>query len=426
MQKGGIFMSIKLKRLLVIYTVTALIALTGYAYAAAGQLRRVRLTAGYESARAFEAAVSAAEDLSATFKKLRYATDDALGKSLCARALADAESAETALSILPFETQELEKLQGFLGRAGDYAGSLCALTERSLPAEHREHLLAFGEAAADFAAHLQELQGKLHEGSVRMDTLEKPVRNVTDGDTELLSALLLGYEGSFSSPVEFAYEGRYSPAEVPAAGSLKEDEALAVAARAAGVEPRELREEYDYEGPEGRRCYSAGGLLLGVSSRGLEFMGQSRLVSRAELDRDEAQKRAEEFLARMGYADLQLYDTGGSETVAVFRYAPTQDGIMRPDDALSLSVALDDGSIYALDATNYSPWAVDVSWNTDEEEARAVLPEGVEAGEARRLILRTLSGAYLPCWELRCTDEAGESASIYVDAETGRQYRIDL
>ena len=70
-------MSIKFRRLLVIYTVTALIALSGYAYAAAGQLRRARLTAGYESARAFEAAVSAAEDLSATFKKLRYATDDA-------------------------------------------------------------------------------------------------------------------------------------------------------------------------------------------------------------------------------------------------------------------------------------------------------------------------------------------------------------
>ena len=53
-------MSIKLKRLLVIYTAAALIALSGYAYAASGQLRRVRLTAGYESARAFEAAVSAA------------------------------------------------------------------------------------------------------------------------------------------------------------------------------------------------------------------------------------------------------------------------------------------------------------------------------------------------------------------------------
>ena len=426
MQKGGIFMSIKLKRLMVVYTAAALIALSGYSYAAARQLQRVRLTAGYESARAFESAVSAAEDLSVTFRKLRYATDDALGKSLCARALADAQSAETALSILPFETQELEKLQGFLGRAGDYAESLCALTDRSLPAEHREHLLAFGEAAADFAGQLRELQGKLHEGSIKMDTLEKQVRNVNDGDTQLLSALLLGYEGSFASPEEFVYEGRYSPAESPAAGSLREEEALAVAAKAAGVEPRELREEYDYEGPEGRRCYSAGGLLLGVSSRGLEFMGRSRLVSRAELDRDEAQKRAEDFLARMGYADLQLFESGGSETIAVFRYAPTQDGVMRPDDALRISIALDDGSVYALDATKYSPWAVDVSWDTDEEEARATLPEGVEAAEARQLILKTLSGAYLPCWELRCTDESGESASVYVDARTGRQYKVEI
>ena len=426
MQKGGIFMSIKLKRLMVVYTAAALIALSGYSYAAARQLQRVRLTAGYESARAFESAVSAAEDLSVTFRKLRYATDDALGKSLCARALADAQSAETALSILPFETQELEKLQGFLGRAGDYAESLCALTDRSLPAEHREHLLAFGEAAAEFAGQLRELQGKLHEGSIKMDTLEKQVRNVNDGDTQLLSALLLGYEGSFASPEEFVYEGRYSPAESPAAGSLREEEALAVAAKAAGVEPRELREEYDYEGPEGRRCYSAGGLLLGVSSRGLEFMGRSRLVSRAELDRDEAQKRAEDFLVRMGYADLQLFESGGSETIAVFRYAPTQDGVMRPDDALRISIALDDGSVYALDATKYSPWAVDVSWDTDEEEACATLPEGVEAAEARQLILKTLSGAYLPCWELRCTDESGESASVYVDARTGRQYKVEI
>ena len=426
MQKGGIFMSIKLKRLLVIYTAAALIALSGYAYAAAGQLRRVRLTAGYESARAFEAALSAAEDLSAVFKKLRFTTDDALGKALCARALADAQSAETALSILPFETQELEKLQGFLGRAGDYAESLCALTDRSLPAEHREHLLSFGEAAADFAEHLRELQGMLHEGSILMDTLEKPVRNVTDGDTQLLSALLLGYESSFTAPEEFQYEGRYSLAAAPAAGSLKEEEALAIAAKAVGVEPRELREEYSYEGPEGRRCYSAGGTLLGVSSRGLEFMGQSRLVSRAELDRDEAQKRAEDFLARMGYTDLQLYAAGGSETIAVFRYAPQQDGVMRPDDALSLSIALDDGSVYALDATKYSPWAVDVSWNTDEEEALATLPEGVEVDVTRRLILKTLSGTYRPCWELTCTDDAGESARICVDAGTGRQYRVEI
>ena len=200
MRKGGIFMSIKLKRLLVIYTAAALMALSGYSYAAARQLKQIRLTAGYESARAFEAAVSASEELSETFQKLRFAGDDALGKSLCARACAAAMSAETALSVLPFETQELEKLQGFLGHAGDYAASLCALTDRSLPAEHRAHLLAYGEAAADFAARLREMQGALHAGSIRMDTREKTVRNVDDNGRQLLSALLLGLALSRSSP----------------------------------------------------------------------------------------------------------------------------------------------------------------------------------------------------------------------------------
>ena len=419
-------MSIKIKRLLVIYTAAALVALSGYSYAAARQLKQIRLTAGYESARAFEAAVSAAQELSDSFRSLRFATDDALGKSLCARACAAAMSAETALSVLPFETQELEKLQGFLGRVGDYAASLCALPDRSLPDEHRQHLLAYGEAAADLSARLREMQGQLHAGSIRMDTREKAVRNVDDGGRQMLSALLLDYEGSFASPGEFSYEGRYSLTPQAAAGSLKEEEVLAVAAKAAGVEPRELMEEYDYEGPEGRRCYSAGGLLIGVSSRGLEFMGRSRLVSRAELRMEDAQKKAEEFLSRMDYTDLELYSSGGSETVAVFHYAPAQDGILRPDDGLSVSVALDNGEVYALDATQYSPWAVELSWNTDEEGALATLPEGVEAVSARRLILKTLSGGYLPCWEIACADDAGESARVYVDAGTGRQYKVEV
>ena len=110
----------------------------------------------------------------------------------------------------------------------------------------------------------------------------------------------------------------------------------------------ELREEYNYEGPDGRRCYSAGDLLLGVSSRGLEFMSRPRLIESAALSEDEARERAERFLERLGYENLELYagETGGG--AASFRFAPTQDGVPRPDDALTLSVALDDGTVCAF------------------------------------------------------------------------------
>ena len=421
-------MALKFWRLVLIYTLAALIALTAYAFAAARQLDRLRLTAGLESARAFEAAVNAAEGLSETLTKISFVTDEALGKSLCAQAYADALSAETALSVLPFDTQELEKLQGFLGRAGDYIESLCALTQTQLPDEHREHLRSFGDAAADFAGQLRAMQARLHEGSILMDTREQRLPNVDDGGTQKLSALLLGYENGFTAPEEFAYEGQYSPAQELSGGTLSDAEAMELAARAADVEPRELREEYDYEGPDGRRCYSAGGLLLGVSSRGLEFMGRSRLVSRAELSREQAREKAEAFLTRMGYEDLALYEAGGGENVAVFVYAPTQEGVMRPDDALRISIALDDGSVYALDATRYSSRAAELSWDTDEESALATLPPGTEAASARRLIMKSPGGTYLPCWELTIPGEgeSGPAARVYVDARTGRQCRVEI
>ena len=419
-------MSRKLRRLAVIYVLAALVALGGYAFAAARQLRQLRLMAGYESARAFEEAVTAVEDLSASFGKLAYANDEALGKRLCAQACADALAAETALSVLPFPTQELEKLLGFLGRAGDYAGSLCALTDTRLPEEDRAHLADCAAAAADFSRRLLDMQAKLHDGSIDMDTRERRLVNVEREDRHTLSALLLDYEGAFAAPAEFAYEGRFSPAQEEAGGTLTPEEAVALAAKAVDVEPRELREEFDYEGPDGRRCYSAGGTLLGVSSRGLEFMGQTRLVSTAALTRDQARERAEGFLERMGYASLALWAEGESGNVALFCYAPTQDGVMRPDDALGVSIALDDGSVYAFDATEYSEKAVELSWQIDEDEAAATLPEGVQAISVRPLILKSPGGRCLPCWELSCAGPSEEGARVYVDAETGRQWRIEL
>ena len=419
-------MSKKIRVLLIAYLLAALVGLGGLAWASQSRLAWYRAASDLSAARAFEEAVTAADGLSLSLRKLSYAEGGPLGRSLCAQAHADALACDTALSVLPFATQELEGLLGFLNRAGDYTASLCALSADALDAADRQHLAELGQAAGQLADALRELQGSVHAGEVTMDRRETPIRNVGQTQAETLSQKLLGTESGFAAPADFAYEGRFSPIDAKSPGTLTEGETRAIAAKAAGVEERELRDEYSAEGPEGRRCYSAGGLLVGVSARGLEYVAQSRLVEGGRLSREEAQKIAESFLTTNGFEDLTPERSGGSDAVASFLFVPTQDGAARIADGVTVSVALDDGSIYAFDATRYDPEPVELDWNTDEEAARAALPENVTAESARKVILHSPGGRPLACWEMACTGLEGETVHIYVDAADGRPCRIEL
>lgn len=420
------FISVKFRRLAAIYILAAVAALAGLAAVCNARLSYYRLAADYSSASALDETVSAVAELSSSLKKLRYVTDDTLGRSICSKAYAEAMRAEAAMSVLPFSTQELEKLSGFLNLAGDYSASLLAQAEDELSEEQKNHVQQLSDAAADFADRLTQLQTEVNEGSLLLDSMEK--RRFARGESgpgELLSARMLSYEEEFTSPEEFVYDGQYSPGEEEQAGELSEEEAKEQAAKAAGVELRELKDEYNYEGTMGRRCYSAGDLKLCVSSRGLESMSQTRLVSSGGIKADEARAAAEEFLQRMGYNGLVLSGENVSETMAVFRFAPEQEGAIRRDDCIIISVALDDGSIYSFDATRYSEAEPELSWNTDEKAARATLPEGLEAEYAGKVIIKSPGGKYLGCWELICGAEDGERMRIYVDAESGRQCKIE-
>ena len=419
-------MSVKIKRLLVIYTAAALICLGALAWTAADRLGFYRREAGYGSTRAFEEAASAAGDLSLTLKKLAYVTDDALGRSLCARAAADARAAETAISVLPFATWELEQTQGFLNRCGDYAMSLVAQAGAAPDEEARGHIADLSAAAAELSGRLTELRAMLRDGSAVMDSREKPLSNLEREDAPKLSALLLDFEGQLRAPEPFAYEGVFSPREQRAPGTLDESRTRGLAAKAAGVEERELKEERCAEGPDGRRCYSAGGLLIGVSGRGLDWLAQSRLIGAATVDAEQAPAIAENFLAANGYEGLKLDSAGDNGALAVLRYAPEQDGALRPDDGVMVSVALDDGAVYAFDATNYDAEPVSVSWDTDRETARAALPENATPVSDRRVIRKSPGGTRRAAYEFVCTGTEGETLRIYVDAATGRQSAIEL
>ena len=133
-------MSAKAKQLIIIYTAAALVTLSVLSAVLYSKLAVYRLTALYSSSGAFETTVSAVDGLSRSLKKSLYVTDATLGRSICTQAYSNALAAEAALSALPFSTQELEQLSGFLNRAGDYAKSLGAQSGDKLSDEQKQQL----------------------------------------------------------------------------------------------------------------------------------------------------------------------------------------------------------------------------------------------------------------------------------------------
>lgn len=419
-------MSGKAKFIFGTYIAAALVVLSLCCAIGYSRLREYRQAAAYSSRASFETTVKAVDSMGAALEKSLYATDGGMCSSLCGQVYASASAAEAALLSLPFETVELENLASFLNLAGDYAYSLAPqAAENGFSREEQEQLSALSQQAGDFAALLRQLQMDLNNGLALLDSREEQLQNVGLPEGGKISASLLEYEGAFDGSA-FEYDGKYSLKAETEAGDLSEEQAMELAARVAGVDVRELKEEYSYSGTDGRRCYSAGDMLICVSSRGLESIGQSRLVSSGRLSTEKARQKAEEFLSTLELEELALISYSDSGTIASFNFAQVQDGALRLNSGVKVSVALDDGSIYAYNGENYSYEAAELNWATDEEEAAAQLPENVSSEGVRRVTIRSAGDRELPCYEFSCLNGEGESLKIYVNAQTGKQCRIDI
>lgn len=419
-------MSGKAKFIFGTYIAAALVVLSVCCAIGYSRLTDYRRAAAYSSRASFETTVKAVDSMGSALKKSLYATDGGMCSSLCGQVYASASAAEAALLSLPFATQELENLAGFLNLAGDYAYSLApVVSEEGFTQEQQEQMESFSQQAGDFAALLRQLQMDLNNGLVLLDSREQRLQNVGEPDEGKISAALLEYETGFDGSA-FEYDGKYTLKDEPEAGELSEEEAKELAATVAGVESRELKEEYSYSGTDGRRCYSAGDMIICVSSRGLESIGQSRLVSSGRLSTEKARQRAEEFLSKLGLEEMALISYSDTGTVASFNFAQVQDDALRLDSGVKVSVALDDGSIYAYNGEDYSYETAELSWNTNEETAAQQLPESVSSEGVRRVTIQSEGGREIPCYEFSCLNAQGENLKIYVDAQTGKQCRIDI
>lgn len=411
----------------------AVIAVLGvYALLCARNVAVYRRAAHYSASSTLEETVNAAENMRASLEKAEYATDGEMRARLTSDAYAAALSCESALSALPFATQELERISGYLNDTAAYCRALSAAS--TAEDTERDNIRALASLARSLSDSLKELQQNYHNGEVTMDTKELRLQNLgTAGEaTRRVSGELLRYESEFPqyTALKIGQSGQAEESDtVPAAylgkERLSDAEKLAVAAAFAGVSPAEVRLAYSYEGADGLKAYTAGDALITVGAQGVISMGRSRLVSEETLTLVTAQKLAYEFLDKRGYEDMTLLDAESANGLAHMRFVSSQDGALFVDNAITLSLALDDGAVCAFNASAYSPDEVSAAWELAEGDAGALAPENVTIENAERVIIRTESGESTGAYKLTCRDRDREIA-LYYNAVSGKQERIEL
>ena len=408
----------------------ALVAVLGiYSFISYQRLENYRLSSNYSAQLSFEETVSAVDRMSETLKKSPYATDGPMCGKLCSQVYADAMAAEAAMSTLPFSTVELEEMAGYLNQVGDYAYSLCstAVTEGFTP-QDVDKLTELSGIASQLSASLRELQSSVHEGSILLDKRERQVFNVgRDKDTAYVSAEFLRFEDEFPHRSSLSYDGKYNKVEEKAReGRLSDAQLLAKAARFAGVSPGDMRLCYEYSGSAGQKCYSAGDFQLVVDGQGVESMSRVRIVEESRISEDEALKAAESFLEKQGFQNLSMTESSIEGNLARFRFCPMQGDVLLPQRCLSLSIAMDDGSVYSFNRGGYSEEKVKAQWNVSEQQAVDTLPESLSLQQSDKVIMESEGGREQAEYRLKCTNDKNNVITIYVDANTGRQNRIEL
>jgi len=152
-----------------------------------------------------------------------------------------------------------------------------------------------------------------------------------------------------------------------------------------------------------------------------------RDVNNKKIGLKEARQKALEFLNSHGYKGMKpvSYDENGND--GVFTFVATQDGVLIYPEKLTVKVALDDGEIVGLQASDYvyehharklpKP-------KVTKEEARQVLnPDMKVRSQSLALILNEMSEETL-CYEFTGTIN-NEGYKIYINAETGVEETIE-
>ena len=356
----------------------------------------------------------------------------------------EANMAQTYLTRLPIETQELENTQKFLNQVSDYSYSLSRknIYGENLSNEDLTNLEELHSYSIDLENTLAQLSEDINSGRIKWGELTSKgskafAQEVSSVSKDSFSNLEenfheysgLIYDGAFSEHITSQEKKGLTGENIDEETAKKTAQDFFGNDKIKEIQSSGLSENatipaYDFTITTNEESI----VSISISQQGghIIYMNYNRDVSTEILGIEEANEKGKEYLEQKGFSNMKETYYLKQEGIMTINYAYMQENCIMYPDLIKVKVALDNGEILGIETTGYlnNHTTRDLSnIKITMEEAKKTLNNKLNIESEGLAVIPTEWKSEVLCYEFKGKIEDTEFL-VYINAENGNEQDI--
>ncbi|MBY0122568.1 germination protein YpeB [Bacillus sp. S/N-304-OC-R1] len=345
------------------------------------------------------------------------------------------------LTLLPFN-----KTEEFLANIGDfsYRTAVRDLDKEPLTDKEYENLKKLYSHSEEIQQELRKVQHLVLKNNLRWMDVEMALASgketadntIIDG-FKTVEKTVEGYGETDLGPTNVSLQRQENNFKHLKGRQISEDEAVKIASKYSGLK-NNLSVNVTENGKGSDYGFYSVALLdqktkqeasMDITKRGgypIWFI-LSRDINNQKISLNEASNRAINFLNENGFKDLDLFESAQYNNTGVFNFVSTQDHIRIYPDSIRIKIALDNGGIVGLSATNYLQHNHKRNIQKPAislEDARSKINPQLKVMEDRLAVIENDLKEEVLCYEFLGT-LGNDTYRIFINADDGHEEMVE-
>lgn len=356
----------------------------------------------------------------------------------------EANLAQSYLSRLPLESQELENTAKFLNQVSDYSYTLSRknIYNEDLTEEELKNLKDLHNYSVELENILNQLSEDLNSGRiswkelVKKDTMQfaQQVSSISKDSFSNLEENFhqysgLIYDGAFSEHITNAEKKGLTGEDITEEEAQKRAKDLIGEEQIKEISSLGLSENsnitsYNFS----IKTNEENNVNVAISKKGghVVFMNSNRNVDVEAISQEDANEKGKDFLAKKGFPNMKETYYLKESGIVTINYAYEQNGVVMYPDLIKVKIALDNGEIIGLESTGFlnSHTQRDISKvKISKEQAKAKLNKDLNIISEGLAVIPTEWQSEILCYEFKGKVDDIDFL-VYVNAENGKEEDI--